>query len=63
VDSINKYEVEDVEDHGSTPREPQDEGVPVDEDNLEPGRGQQHSVMMGSHYMWEPEYESEDEND
>jgi len=35
VNSINKYKVEDVEDCGSTPREPQDEGEPVDKDNLE----------------------------
>jgi len=50
ADLINKYEVEDVEDRGSTPREPQDEGVPVDKDDLEPGRGQQHGMTMGSHY-------------
>jgi len=50
VDSINKYKVEDVEDRGSTPREPQDKGEPVDEDDLEPGGGQQHGMMMGSHY-------------
>jgi hypothetical protein len=63
VNLINEYEVEDVEDRENTPGEPQVEGVPVDEDDLEPGGSQQHSVTMGSHYMWEPEYESEDEND
>jgi len=50
ADSINKYEFEDVEDRGSTPREPQDEGEPVDKDDLEPGRAQQHGVTTGSHY-------------
>jgi len=50
ADSINKYKVEDVEDCGSTPREPQDEGELLDKDNLEPGRGQQHSMTTGSHH-------------
>jgi hypothetical protein len=50
ANSINEYKVEDVEDHKNTPGEPQVEGVPVDEDDLEPGGSQQHSTTMGSHY-------------
>jgi hypothetical protein len=50
ANSINEYEVEDVEDRENTPGEPQVKGVPVDKDDLEPGGSQQHSAMMGSHY-------------
>ena len=50
------------EDHLDSPRELQDEGVPVDNANISVDQsfGSERAVLHG---MWEPEYESEDEND
>ena len=49
VDILEKsiYEV-DVEDHFNTPRGFQDEGVPVDDVDLETGDDQPHNATMGS---------------
>ena len=50
ANSINEFDVEDVEYRGSTPGGPQDEGGPVDEVDLEPGGSQQDGATTGSHY-------------
>ena len=46
--SIDEFDANNVEDLWNTPWEPQHEGGPVDEVNLEPGGSQQYGVAVGS---------------
>ena len=63
VDILNQLINEDDDkDHSGSPRDLQDKGVPVDNANISVDQSfrSERAVMHG---MWEPEYESEDEND